>query len=226
MAFKYHEAVPWGRNHDEYQRMFNLDEKALKQKILGCGDGPASFNVECNERGGQVVSVDPIYNMTKQEIEKCISETYDNVISQTELNQEKFRWNRIASVEELGRVRTEAMNRFLDSYEEGKMQGRYIPGILPDIPFADGQFDIALSSHFLFLYTDNLSFEFHVDAIEEMLRVADEVRIFPLLDVNAKPSPYVERLLSQSPRWNIEITKVDYEFQIGGDQMMTIRSIT
>ncbi len=52
---------------------------------------------------------------------------------------------------------------------EGKTQGKYIPGELPELPFEDQAFDIALSSHFLFLYTDNLTLEFHITAIYEML---------------------------------------------------------
>ena len=66
MAFTYKDIVPWGRNFDEYIRMFDLNQSELKLKILGCGDGPASFNYECNKRGGNVVSVDPLYNMTKE----------------------------------------------------------------------------------------------------------------------------------------------------------------
>jgi hypothetical protein len=84
MAFKYREVVPWGRNYDEYIRMFDLSENELKLKILGCGDGPASFNYECNKRGGNVVSIDPVYNLTKAEIQERITETYHDVLNQTE----------------------------------------------------------------------------------------------------------------------------------------------
>ena len=91
MAFKYNEVVPWGRNFDEYTRMFDLNETELKSKILGCGDGPSSFNFECNKRGGDVVSIDPIYNLTKEEIQKRINETYKIVLRQTDKNKDKFK---------------------------------------------------------------------------------------------------------------------------------------
>ena len=58
MSIKYTDVVPWGRNFDEYCRMFALDEEDLTSRILGCGDGPASFNCECRRRGVAVVSVD------------------------------------------------------------------------------------------------------------------------------------------------------------------------
>ena len=49
--------VPWGRNLTEYREMFLLTEEDLGKKILGCGDGPASFNSEVYAGGGRVVSL-------------------------------------------------------------------------------------------------------------------------------------------------------------------------
>ena len=56
MAFKYETVVPWGRSFEEYQRMFALTEQDLNLRIVGCGDGPASFNAHMAERGRRVVS--------------------------------------------------------------------------------------------------------------------------------------------------------------------------
>jgi ubiquinone/menaquinone biosynthesis C-methylase UbiE len=145
-------------------------------------------------------------------------------MQQTGANQDKFIWNTIPSLEDLGRIRMEAMRRFLASYEDGRVQGRYIPGELPELPFADQTFDLALSSHFLFLYTDNLSFEFHVSAICEMLRVACEVRIFPLLDMNARESHYLNSILENFQKYKPEICQVNYEFQRGGNRMLVLRN--
>jgi hypothetical protein len=223
MAFKFKDIVPWGRTFDEYQRMFDLNENDLKLKILGCGDGPASFNYELNQQGGNIVSIDPIYNLTWQEIKTRIDETFKDILVQAEANKDKFRWDVIASVEALGEIRMQAMKLFLTSYDEGKTNKKYIPATLPELPFADDEFDIALSSHFLFLYTHNLSYEFHVDAINEMLRVANEVRIFPLLDVNAKKSFYVSKIVADFDKYDIEIQKVNYEFQIGGNEQLIIK---
>ena len=118
----------------------------------------------------------------------------------------------------------EAMNLFLDSYDEGKKEGRYISASLPVLPFKDNEFDIALSSHFLFLYSDNLSYDFHVEAVREMLRVAGEARIFPLLDVNGKRSAYVDGIINEFKNRRLEVRKVDYEFQVGGNEVLIIRN--
>jgi hypothetical protein len=216
--------MPWGRNFDEYTRMFDLATAELSLRILGCGDGPASFNVECNELGGQVTSIDPLYNFSLGTIQKRIGETYAEVMKQTCANRDKYVWNAIPSPAALGQLRMEAMQRFLASYEEGRVRGKYIPGELPYLPFADQTFDLALSAHFLFLYTDNLTFEFHVSAIREMLRVAREVRIFPLLDVNAQESAYLNGVLEAFQHNKLEICHVNYEFQRGGNKMLKIRN--
>jgi hypothetical protein len=219
---QYKDVVPWGRNMDEYVRMFDLKESDLKLKILGCGDGPASFNVEWSGRGGQVTSIDPLYYFDKETIQIRIAETYEDVLAQTRAHQENFIWDAISSPDALGRIRMEAMQCFVDSYEMGKAEKKYIPGELPVLPFDDQSFDLALSSHFLFLYTDNLTFDFHVAAIREMLRVAKEVRIFPLLDVNAKESRYLSGVLENFQDYHPEIRKVNYEFQRGGNQMLVL----
>jgi hypothetical protein len=225
VAFKYESVVPWGRSYEEYIKMFSLSEKDLTKKILGCGDGPAGFNSIINKNGGYAVSIDPIYKFSKEEIEKRIEETYDNVISQTRKNQEKFIWTKIKDVDELGRIRMSAMKIFLEDYEKGKDENRYVYGELPNLSFDDNQFDISLSSHFLFLYTDNLTLDFHIKSIREMLRVSFEARIFPLLDVNARLSVYVPEVMNNFNNgvYSAEIIKVDYEFQKGGNEMMVIK---
>ena len=66
---------------------------------------------------------------------------------------------------------------------------------------------------------------FHGLAIREMCRVAEEVRIFPLLALGATRSPLVDRMAQQCDSLGriVSIETVDYEFQRGGDQMMRIR---
>ena len=224
MPITYDRVVPWGRSFDEYVRMFDLTEHDLTRKILGCGDGPASFNKTMRERGNAMVSIDPIYQFSATQIRQRIDETYQQVMEQTRQNAEKFLWTTIPSLEELGRIRMSAMSEFLDDYEAGIAEGRYRFEELPALSFADGAFDLALSSHFLFLYSDNLSEDFHRNAIAEMLRVAREVRIFPLLDLNANISHYVEPMIAHfsANGCRVEVFDVPYEFQRGGKKMMKL----
>jgi ubiquinone/menaquinone biosynthesis C-methylase UbiE len=118
------------------------------------------------------------------------------------------------------------MNDFLVDYPTGKAEGRYIDAELPGLPFVDASFDLALCSHFLFLYTTQLGEAFHRAAIQEMCRVAAEVRIFPLLALGGSQSPLVDQTLAELSGQGIDVSIVDvpYEFQRGGDKMMRIRT--
>jgi hypothetical protein len=57
-----------------------------------------------------------------------------------------------------------------------------------------------------------------------MLRVAGDVRIFPLLDLMLRRSPYIEPLTKElkADGYRVVIKKVPYEIQRGGNEMMWI----
>lgn len=227
MGFTLDKVVPWGRSYSEYATMFDLSEADLRLRILGCGDGPAAFNTELTRRGGHIVSVDPIYAFDTAQIKSRISETYDAVMAQMREHESDYVWNAISSVDALGRTRMSAMNAFLSDFDTGKQEGRYFAAELPTLPFKTGVFDIALSSHFLFLYSIQLSVDFHLQALKEMLRVAHEVRVFPVLTLDGSPSPHLgpiaERLANHG--FGTELRRVPYEFQKGGNEMLLIKPL-
>jgi hypothetical protein len=108
--FTLDKVVPWGRSFDEYRRMFALTPEDLDRRILGCSDGPASFNAEATQRGHRIVSCDPIYRFTREQLETRFAATYDEVLEQTRLNAHEFVWDgHIRSVEELGQMRMAAI---------------------------------------------------------------------------------------------------------------------
>jgi SAM-dependent methyltransferase len=223
--FSLDEVVPWGRSFDEYRRMFDLADDDLRVRIVGCGDGPASFNAEATRRGSTVVSCDPLYRYDVDELRARIASTHEVILEQTRRNAHEFVWTSIHTIEELGRLRMAAMNAFLDDYPQGRSEGRYVDAELPNLPFDDRSFDLALSSHFLFLYTTQLGEAFHRSAIREMCRVASEVRIFPLLALGGVTSPLVEPIANELRRdgFRVSLDDVPYEFQRGGNRMMRIR---
>jgi hypothetical protein len=223
-VFKLEEVVPWGRSFDEYRRMFKLTDADLGSTILGCADGPASFNAEATNRGSRVVSCDPLYEFSEPEIRQRIVTTYPQVLEQTRRNADEFLWDTIRSIEELGRIRMQAMQTFLDDYERGRRDGRYVEGELPALPFSDGQFDLALCSHFLFLYSEQLDELFHRAAIFELCRVAREVRIFPLLELGGARSRHLAAMTEAlgDEGCVAKVTRVPYEFQRGGNEMLRI----
>jgi hypothetical protein len=224
MPFELDRVVPWGRCFDEYVRMFALTETDLAGRILGCGDGPASFNREATERGCAIVSCDPIYAFSADEIEQRVRETSHVILGETQRNARDFVWTYFRSVEELGEVRLRAMRNFVEDFVNGKADGRYIEASLPALPFASREFDLALSSHFLFLYSEQLSLDFHVASIIEMCRVARQARIFPLTQIGGARSRHLDGVIDalSNQRLAVEMVQVGYEFQRGGNQMLRV----
>ena len=218
--------VPWGRNLKEYQNMFQLSKKDLQSKILGCGDGPSSFNFEATELGGNIISIDPIYQFTKDEIQQRIYETSLVVSGQLKQNQTDFIWKNIKSVDDLIDIRLTAMSNFIKDYENGKDNKRYIYQELPKLSFLDASFDLVLSSHFLFLYSEHFDLQFHIDSILEMCRVSkNEVKIFPLLDLQNQKSKYLKPMLDilKNRGFETKIIKTNYEFQKGANELLSIK---
>ena len=224
MPFTLDQVVPWGRSFDEYVAMFALGKRDLQRRILGCGDGPAAFNAELTRRGGEVVSVDPLYQFSAAQIERRIAATCDEVLRQTRENRHTFVWTSIPSVEELGARRMTAMQVFLSDYEQGRAQGRHLAGELPSLPIRGQRFELALCSHLLFLYSAHLSLDFHCRALMEMCRAAREARVFPLLGLDGCLSPHVEPVRDALGQrgYAVSIERVPYEFQQGGNEMMRV----
>lgn len=225
MGFTLKNVVPWGRSFAEYVAMFDLTDVDLDLRVLGCGDGPAAFNSQLTRCGGSVVSVDPIYVVDGAQIRSRIAETYEAVMAQMCRNEDDYVWRAIPSVEELGRMRMSAMDEFLADFDAGKREGRYVAGELPLLPFSSGAFDMALSSHFLFLYSNHLSAEFHLQALEEMLRVAREVRVFPLVTLGGTLSPHLPLVSDHLAGLGFTVTtrRVPYEFQRGANEMLVAK---
>jgi hypothetical protein len=224
MAFELKNTVPWGRNLDEYKNMFSLTDSDLNKRIISFGDGPASFNMEMTSQGKSVVSIDPVYRFTADELNQRIHETKYIVVEQMKNNLDNFVWTSIKNVHELEQIRLSAMNNFLQDFEKGKENGRYINHELPNrTNFKINSFDLALSSHFLVLYSQ-LGLEFHIESVKEMLRVACEIRIFPLLNLDAKKSEVLDGLIEYfNSDYSVSIEMVDYEFQKNGNKMLRIK---
>jgi SAM-dependent methyltransferase len=219
------EIIPLGRTRREYELMFGLTDADKSLKILGCGDGPASFNAEWTARDGAVISLDPIYAFSGAEIKARFDAVLEDVMAKVDASSDRWVWSFHQNVAGLRANRVAAMERFLVDYEAGKRAGRYQVGELPTLPFPDRAFDLALCSHLLFLYSNLLSTEFHVASLVELCRVATEVRVFPLLDLAGNLSAHLDavRLALVSKGIETVLAPVDYEFQKGGHQMLRAR---
>ena len=98
-----------------------------------------------------------------------------------------------------------------------------LPPSFPSLPFSDGEFDLALCSHYLFLY-GTLGLSFHAESIIELVRVAAEVRIIPLVQLDGLKSPFLPAVCETLEASGLlgEIVPVAYEFQRGACEMLQV----
>jgi hypothetical protein len=165
-----------------------------------------------------------VYAFSAREIEGRIAATYEKVMAQLRANVGDYLWTEFSAPDDVGATRMAAMRAFLADYEAGRKEGRYVAAALPELSFADGAFDLALVSHFLFLYAAQLDADFHVRALLELLRVAKEVRVFPLLTLDGHPYPEMGAVCAALEEAGVTalVRKVPYEFQKGGSEMLVL----
>ena len=224
MAMKLETIVPFGRSLDEYIKMFDLTNADLTQRILGVGDGPASFNAEATQSGYTITSIDPLYQFSGDEILARFNAVVDDIIDQVKASPNDWNWSYHHSPENLLANRVQAIHTFIGDYDAGKAERRYLVEALPALSFANQTYDLALCSHFLFLYSEQLDYQFHLASLQEMLRVSQEVRLFPLLNLMRQRSPHLDPILQTltTQGHTLTIKKVPYELQKGGNEMLVI----
>lgn len=218
--------LPWGRRLDEYAAFFGLaGAPAAWPAILDVGAGPASFAAEATARGGRVVALDPLYRLGGAEIRQRHAEARPLMEAAIARNRARFAWDFYGSPEALLRRREEALEIFLEDYDWGRACGRYRAGALPALPFRDGQFGLALVSHLLFLYGAALDAAFHVEALAELARVAREVRVFPLHDLEGRRSGHLHAVTAalKARGLSVEEVAVEFEFQRGANTLLRIK---
>lgn len=151
----------------------------------------------------------------------CVAHT-DRGNRYVRAHADEYSWTFFADPDDHQRHRRQAVDRFVADSRENPQ--RYVGARLPSLPFADRSFDLVLSSHLLFCYADDLDYDFHLRAINELVRVSRiEVRIFPLVPMgSAQLYPRLDELRADLLKVGITcgVVEVDYEFQKGANQML------
>jgi hypothetical protein len=214
-----------GRTFEEYCIYFQLAERDLRSsRILDLGAGLSSFCGEATSRGYDVAAADPVYRLSIDEIARKSDEDLKEVLRQLPDVVHNYNWDFYGEPARLARFRETARLNFLKDYS--RHPNRYLCASLPDTPFADGEFSIVLVSYFLFLYDDLFSYEFHKQSVLETVRIAEkEVRIYPLANLRAEKSVFVERL-KQDPDCaglRFHLIKSDFEFVKNSSELLIIR---
>ena len=222
MGIRLKKVVLWGRSLEEYEAMFNLSNDDLKKRVIGVADGPASANNELQHRAPHYQSVDPIYAETPDTLRGMFEDSFDEVFGLVEqsLADNAMDWREDKSSDEIKAERRYIFDQFLADYSQRRGSSAYVAGGLPNLPFEDRQFDLALSSYLLFAYSGILSTEFHCNAVREMRRIADEVRLFPLTNADEEYSEHLQPVMDEAlaDGWTAERVPVSYKLVFSNDK--------
>jgi hypothetical protein len=214
-----------GRTLDEYRRYFALDLAALRgRKVLDVASGVSSFCAEARRAGLRVTAFDAIYELPADEIERRCVADLDHVTDAIR-DLQTYRWDFYESPEKLRRLREQAYRGFLADY---RLLGRtcYLPGRLPELPFRDGEFDLTLVSYLLFVYDDQLDYEFHRQSVREIMRVTrGEARLYPIVNFETHRSRWLDRLREDRELAHLEFVEVrtDFEFLRNSNFYLRVR---
>lgn len=213
-----------GRTFEEYTDMFSLSIEEWKgKKILDCPAGACSFTAVGNKSGLDVTACDIAYSYSGEALEMKGMQDIKHAMEHMEKAKNNYSWDYFKDVEGLRKHRLSALKNCTNDMMEHSE--RYFPAALPSLPFKDGEFDLILSAHFLFMYADRLDYQFHIKTLNELLRVTkEEIRIFPLVDLEGKRYEHLDQLVSflKAKECTVEEVRVSYEFQTNAHSMLKI----
>lgn len=210
-----------GRTFAEYAAMFDLDADRLAgRRVLDCPSGVGSFVATARERGVSAVGADILYDHPRAAIARRAREDRAATVDQLRERRDLFAWDWYGDLGSRADHLRRASETFLADYPDGP----YVAAGLPALPFPDDSFDLALSANLLFLYDDRLGEAFHAAALRELVRVAGEVRVFPLASLDTERSAFVaavsERLRADGLA--VSTRAVPYEFQPGATETLVV----
>ncbi|QHC02549.1 methyltransferase domain-containing protein [Epidermidibacterium keratini] len=204
--------------------MFALTDDDLHGTILDCPGGASEFTAVATAAGATALAADPIYDQSIEALAQLVAVEADRGNAHTVANSSRYSWEFFGDAEGHRRVRRASARTFAQDLRA--FPERYVSAALPTLPFKDDEFDLVLSSHFLFTYTDRLDSTFHREALLELHRVCrGEVRVFPLIDHAGRPlTALVDQLREALADLGMptEVQRVDYEFQRGGSHMLVV----
>ncbi|EKN68151.1 hypothetical protein P9E76_18350 [Schinkia azotoformans] len=216
------------RSYQEYKEMFMLKEGLLSNgRILDIASGASSFTAELNQKGYEAIAVDPLYTLTSEEMYDLGKKEIKIASQKLSQNENLFIWNDYKSLKHHDEIRERSLNQFIESYREDNNKEKYISATLPFLPFDNDTFALVFCNHFLFLYREQFDYKFHLDAINEMIRITQKggsILIYPLVDFKDGIYPHLNKLIDDISEIgiNIKINKTEFRFLPSATNFLTI----
>ena len=210
----------WVHNLDDYEHMFNLSDTDKQRTILDYPASISSFNTEMHALGFAVVSADPHYDLSLLDMSKHVDNRIQQLATHLDQYVDRIQGEGEKTLENILNAWNHYAQLFVTDYSQGKVEGRYRVANLPKLPFDNLEFDLALCPDLLF----RTEHQFPEKIIAELCRVANEVRVFPLLDEHGDVSATLGAVMRnlQDTNFGVEVREVPYKLQKGSNAMLRI----
>jgi hypothetical protein len=204
------------RSFQEYKDMFVLSAELLRSgRILDTAGGASSFTAEAVRRGLQSTAVDPMYSLTLEEMENRGKQEIEESTKKIAQMKDFFLWDYYGDINKHHAGRHKSLQLMLEDYAKEDAGVRYINASLPSLPFKDNSFRLILCSHFLFLYEQQFDAHFHLDALQELIRICQkggEIRIYPLVNLKRESYSSMQPLIEQLQRLGTTVEQIHTNF--------------
>lgn len=214
-----------GRTLKEYQAFFNLDLDKINQEdtILDIGAGVSSFTYKMRQLGYKTFACDPIYQWDYKILAEKCEQDLAMILEKMPAIEDNYNWDFYQDIKGLEYYRKQAYQDFLQDYQNNSQY--YIKGNLPKLAFKDKSIAITLVSHLLFLYDQQLDYDFHKQSILELLRITQKtIVIYPIINLKAQPSIFIDKILQDLPSIQFFKKTIDFAFLKGANQVLYIYS--
>lgn len=219
--------VLWGQGVKEYQAMFDLAETAFDASILEYGCGPTAVNAALHLRSQKIVSCDALFALPLPQLKEEVARLFERRVKELRADQYQLDSSAYGGLDAFIEARQAGCHMFFDDFVDGIKEGRYLASSLP-LPFAEGTFQYALSSHYFFTNVSQEEHQSavaqHVDAIKALSRVAHEIRIFPIINRAGEASSLLGPVLLalQQANYGVEVREVPFSLYPKGNAMLRV----
>lgn len=219
--------VLWGQGVAEYQAMFDLTDKALETSILEFGCGPTAINATLHAKNTSIVSCDPLFALTEDLLIEEVNQLFARRVVELRSDQYQLDTAAYGGLEPFIHTRHLGCETFFHDFIQGLQQQRYIAPSSP-LPFSHAAFQYALSSHYFFTNVakgeQQDAIAQHLCEMKELLRVANEVRIFPIINRTGEASLLLGPVLLglQQADYGVEVREVPFSLYPKGNAMLRV----
>lgn len=216
-------APGWVYNLADYRQMFDLTDADLQLKILDYPGGISSVNAELSQINGSVVSGDQFYEHENKSIKDYADKILQQNISHLHNHKAILQQSSEQATEQLIAQWAERKAQFLTHFNADKNKNHYKNMRMPVLPLENHEFQLALCSDLLF-HTQGREGYSPEQLIEELCRVALEVRVYPLLNENGAIAPTLGPVMLhlQEHDFGVEVRSIAYHELSGGNAMLRI----